>query len=335
MTPKKRILIIDDEFAIRESFGSFFEDEDYIVFLAENGQVGLDIFFKEKIDIVLTDLRMPVKDGLEVMKAIHKERPDTPMIVVSGAGRQDDIIEALRMGAKDYITKPVEDIEILSHVVRQVLENAALLEENRLYRKRLEKSERRYRTITENIAEGVFTVDENKQISYSNQAFCDMLGFSNQKLFQKKIEEITTPDSFKEFIKHISSPNTGLSSRFSMEMLDKNGQVVHVEMACNRVYNDDNQYKSTIAIVRDITKTTKLKKKYQQFLLREEASSDDLLAICANCKNIRDENEKWVQVEDYFSDVVFSHGICPTCCAKLYPDFDLSQLDDSTDPNTD
>ena len=53
-----------------------------------------------------------------------------------------------------------------------------------------------------------------------------------------------------------------------------------------------------------------------------------MLAICANCKSVRNKKADWIQVEDFFSDVVFSHGICPDCCEKLYPEFDLSELDE-------
>ena len=284
---------------------------------------------------MLTDLRMPVKDGIEVMDTINKKSPNTPMIVVSGAGRQDDIIKALRMGAKDYITKPIEDIEIINHVVRRVLENIKLQNENKLYRKRLEKSERQYRTITENIAEGVFTIDKNENITYTNEPFCNMLAFSDNQLLKMNLKDITTKIGFEDFLKHIQSNITGLSSRFVIKMLNKNDDEIHVEIACNSVYDDKNRYKSTIAIVRDITKTIKLRKKYQKFLLRKQASSKDLLPICASCKNVRDEHDEWIQVEDYFSDVVFSHGICPRCCDKLYPEFDFSELEEEEDnPST-
>ncbi|MCF6249510.1 MAG: response regulator, partial [Desulfobacula sp.] len=115
MSPQKTILIIDDEISILKSLSSFFKDEGYLVLSAEDGDKGLKLFSKNAIDIVLTDLRMPKMDGLDVMEAILKHSPETPMIVVSGAGKKEDIIKALRMGAKDYITKPIEDLDRISH----------------------------------------------------------------------------------------------------------------------------------------------------------------------------------------------------------------------------
>jgi PAS domain S-box-containing protein len=323
---QKTILIIDDEFSIRESLSCFFQDEGYRVFAAENGEKGLNLFFKEKVDIVLTDLRMPGKDGIEVMNAIVKHNPDIPMVVVSGAGEKEDIIKALRMGAKDYVTKPIEDLEMIHHVIRKALENKQLIEENKRYRKEIEKSEARYRTITEQVAEGVFTVDSQANLTFTNPAFCKMLGYSAKTLIKMNLKQLSTRRSFGIIEQETNSGKKGITSRYEVQMLDRENRVVHVELATSPLMDDRNQYNGTISVVRDITKRIELRKQYQQFLRLQEDKSKDMLAICANCKSIRDKKKGWVSVEDFFTDIVFSHGICADCCDKLYPDFDFSEL---------
>jgi len=325
---QETILIIDDEFSILDSLSCFFQDEGYRVFTAENGEIGLKLFFEEKVDVVLTDLRMPQKDGIEVMKTIREHSPDTPMVVVSGAGKKEDIIKALRMGAKDYITKPIQDLEMIHHVIRKALENKRLIEENKLYRKQLEKSETRYRTITEQIAEGVFTVDSQENLTYTNQAFCNMLGYSSKALCNMNLKELSPWDSFNIIEQQTTSRRKGNTGRYEIQMIDSKKTFVHVELACSPLLDDKNRYNGAIAVVRDITKLIELRKQYQKFLKSQGSKSKDLLAICANCKSIRDKKNNWIQVEDFFAEVVFSHGICPDCCEKLYPDFDLSELDD-------
>ena len=104
------ILIIDDEEILRESIGGFLEDRDFNVIQGENGKVGIELFKKYSPDLVITDLRMPEVDGLEVLKTIHNISKDIPLIVISGTGRIEDSVEALRSGAWDYILKPVLDI---------------------------------------------------------------------------------------------------------------------------------------------------------------------------------------------------------------------------------
>ncbi|MCP4552929.1 MAG: hypothetical protein GY834_13010 [Bacteroidetes bacterium] len=101
-----------------------------------------------------------------------------------------------------------------------------------------------------------------------------------------------------------------------------------MELACSPLLDDKNKYNGAITVVRDITKLIELRKQYQKFLKGQGNRSKDMLAICANCKSIRDKKKGWVQVEDFFVDVVFSHGICPDCCKKLYPDFDIYELNE-------
>ncbi len=137
---KAKILIIDDESYIRESIKNFFEDRGYYVAEAYNGSNGLEVFEKIKPDMVLCDLRMPGMDGLEVLGTITDISPVTPVIMVSGAGNISDTVEALRLGAWDYIFKPIEDMTVLSHAVTKELERAAFIKEKEIYRKNLEKA---------------------------------------------------------------------------------------------------------------------------------------------------------------------------------------------------
>ena len=135
---RNRILTIEDEAAIRKSFVSFLEDYDYETLEAEDGQEGIEIIKGSSPDLVLADLRMPNVDGLQVLDYVSTHEPEIPVIVVSGTGNINDVIEALHLGAWDYILKPVEDLNILLFAVRRALEKVRLSEENRRYREDLE-----------------------------------------------------------------------------------------------------------------------------------------------------------------------------------------------------
>ncbi|MBF0574041.1 MAG: response regulator [Desulfamplus sp.] len=134
-----KVLVIDDEAYIRESIKGFLEDYSYYVIEAENGIKGLESFDLELPNIVLCDLRMPGIDGLEVLSKIAEKCPDIPIIIVSGAGNISDIVQALRIGAWDYIIKPVQDMTVLLHAIEKSLERASLIREKELYRKDLEE----------------------------------------------------------------------------------------------------------------------------------------------------------------------------------------------------
>lgn len=111
----KKILVIDDEQPTLKMFRLFLSAYGYEVLTEESGESGLECFEKEQPDIVLTDVKMPGMDGIEVLKRIKEKRPRTEVIVITGHGDMDLAIQALNMDATDFINKPVN---------RQALEQA-------------------------------------------------------------------------------------------------------------------------------------------------------------------------------------------------------------------
>lgn len=126
---RSTLLIIEDETDVRLGIATYFSDSGFIVHEAENGRIGLDIFRDRAPDLVFTDLRMPVMDGLEVLSEIRRLSPETPVIVISGTGVVQDAVEALRRGAWDYIVKPVIEMVELERLARRALETNALKRE--------------------------------------------------------------------------------------------------------------------------------------------------------------------------------------------------------------
>lgn len=139
-TAPKKILVIDDETYIRDSVIGFLEDFGFEVIDAENGRIGLEKFEVEKPDLILCDLRMPEMDGLEVLASVAQKDTRTPIIIVSGAGNISDTVEALRLGAWDYIIKPIQDMNVLYHAVNKAFERADFIQQKAQYQKELEKT---------------------------------------------------------------------------------------------------------------------------------------------------------------------------------------------------
>ncbi|MGD8175346.1 SpoIIE family protein phosphatase [Marinimicrobium sp. ARAG 43.8] len=138
----RKLLIIDDDAPVRQSIVAYLEDSGFRVIEACDGPAGLAAFREESPELVITDLRMPGLDGLQVLKTIHESSPDLPVIVVSGAGVMGDVVSALRLGASDYLIKPIVDMEMLVHSVRRALERCDLLLQNQRYRAKLELANR-------------------------------------------------------------------------------------------------------------------------------------------------------------------------------------------------
>jgi phosphoserine phosphatase RsbU/P len=133
-----RILTIDDEPLVREILTAYLEDSGYEVSEAGDGQTGIEMIRREPPDLVLCDLRMPGVDGLQVLATVTREFPELPILVVSGMGGISDAIQALKLGAWDYVTKPIEDMMVLEHAIDHALERARLRRENREHREHLE-----------------------------------------------------------------------------------------------------------------------------------------------------------------------------------------------------
>lgn len=137
--PKATLLIVEDDPLVRQSMAIFLENRGYHVLQAQNGHEGLALFNLESPDLMILDLQMPEMSGLELLAAIKRDLPVIPAIVVSGTGSRDDVIATLKIGAWDYLTKPIEDLTVLEHSVTQSLEKARMITENRRYQRHLEE----------------------------------------------------------------------------------------------------------------------------------------------------------------------------------------------------
>ena len=113
-----RVLVVDDESNLRKVLAAILRKEGYEVAIAENGEVAQAEFEKNGADVVITDMVMPKVGGLELLKAVHSTRPDVPVIIITAHGTVDSAVEAIKLGAFDYIPKPVEQSEIKAVVAK-------------------------------------------------------------------------------------------------------------------------------------------------------------------------------------------------------------------------
>ena len=194
---KFTILTIDDESYIRQSIKSFLEDYGFIVFEAENGKKGIEVFNAQSPDLVLLDLRMPGMDGLEVLEVLKAQCPDVPLVVASGTGDMNSVVDALRLGANDYILKPIEDMIVLYHSIQKCLKESQLKKENKAYQKQLEvlvkertralaQSEQGYKAVFECSGTAAIILEADGTISMVNSKFTELAGMGRREIEGKK-----------------------------------------------------------------------------------------------------------------------------------------------------
>ena len=135
-----KILIIEDEASIRRVLVKILTEENthYEVFEAEDGLIGTEMIKNTDFDLVLCDIKMPKMDGVEVLQAVKKIKPEIPMVMISGHGDLDTAVNTMRMGAFDYISKP-PDLNRLLNTIRNALDKKQLVVENKLLKRRVSK----------------------------------------------------------------------------------------------------------------------------------------------------------------------------------------------------
>lgn len=136
-----KILLIEDEAAIRRVLSKILSEENdsYQVEEAEDGVSGLEKIKNNDYDLVICDIKMPKMDGVELLEEVKKIKPEIPMVMISGHGDMETAIQAMRLGAFDYISKP-PDLNRLLNTVRNALDRKQLVVENKILKKKVSKN---------------------------------------------------------------------------------------------------------------------------------------------------------------------------------------------------
>lgn len=204
----KTVLIVEDDELIRRSVSRIIASKGFKVIEAENGEVGLAKFREEHPALILTDIRMPVMDGFELLENVKLESPQTPVIIFSGVGTKPDIIAALRAGAWDYIMKPIEDMNYLLDTIDQVLTQAEMsygytdvmeralknkndeleteLKKRKILELQLMHAKKEWEKTVDSIVEAIALVDSNSLLIRVNNAMAELLGDKPSEVIGKE-----------------------------------------------------------------------------------------------------------------------------------------------------
>ncbi|UJX39439.1 response regulator [Desulfovibrio sp. JY] len=261
-----RILLVEDDADVRQAISLWLTTSGYAVATAGDGRAGLAAIRAQKPDAVLLDLRLPGLDGFEVLKALAREGGEPPpVIVISGQDEIQGVIQAFRLGATDYLQKPIVSFDLLAHALEAVLERQHLSQAVRL-------AETRYFNLVQNLPLLVFVLEADLRVAFINKFCRTLLGFSRGEALTERDWFVTRlhPGDRERVVESLTRdfPARGRARTEECRFIHKNGATVHAllrAMPSTRPNHDD---AATMieGIVVDITDRVEL----ERFVVQEE-----------------------------------------------------------------
>jgi two-component system response regulator PilR (NtrC family) len=172
----EKILVVDDEQSLRDVLSIMLKRAGYAVTSAMDGEEAIELLNKEIFDLVITDLRMPKIDGMEVLKAVKSASPETVVLIITAFASADSAVEAMKQGAYDYLTKPFQ-VDEVQLIIRNALEKRRLTTENMLLKREMASQSSFAQLVGQSEAmQKVFDVVRKVADSKSNVLICGESG---------------------------------------------------------------------------------------------------------------------------------------------------------------
>jgi len=240
--------------------------------IANSADKGLKIVLKEQIDLILLDVQMPVMNGFEAARLLKKNKQtrDIPIIFITAVFKSEEFIrEGFDLGAVDYLTKPIDDKQLLNKITLylRIFEKTYLLQQ----------SEKKFYTITQSIGDGIYTLDLNNRVTFINKAALDMLGFTKKELLNKEIHD---------FIHYKNKANQAIHKdeckihhalqevkKYTTDdecFIRKDGTFLPVEIMVTPLIEDHHEVVGTLVVFRDKTNQNRITKLETEKITHQE-----------------------------------------------------------------
>jgi len=281
----KSVLIIDDELQICESMNMILEYEGYAAEYTTSAKEGLEKFSSKDFSAVLLDIQMPEMNGFEVLKKLKEQKPAVSVMIISAHGSVENAIKATRLGAFDFLEKPIDRDKLLISV-RNATETASLKEENEeikksIFRVNAYKTSENFLTVTfEDITEkikteealehtldkykklvevtgaGIYKIDfVNNKFTYVNDVMCKQLGYTKEELLSMGPSDILTKESLNEWINRFTSLQRGeyIQDTVEYKAIKKNGSTMWALVTAQFIEGEDKTIIGANVVAIDIT----------------------------------------------------------------------------------
>jgi len=270
-----KVLFIDDEEGIRKVISITLADAGYSVLTAQDGVSGFEICHKNSPQIVITDIRMPHMDGIEVLKKIKETDPEIEVIVVTAYGDMDLAIQALQLDASDFITKPIND-EALFVALERAKERYATRKELNDYTTLMEE---RWMDTAEELArtfnfqknlinssiDGIMGCDKDGKVIIYNMSLEKMLGYHKDEVVRKMtFDQFFPVGAAEQFREELYSEEYGGKNRlflYETTLLGKEGDKVSVQLSATVLF-EEGEAMGLVSFLRDLRELRMLEQQF-------------------------------------------------------------------------
>ena len=319
-----KVLYIEDDRVLARIFQGRLEKIGYQVEIARNGAEGLNKYRSGSFDALVVDYNLPVFDGLEVIRILSNEGDLPPTIMLTATGSEKVAVEALKLGAADYLLKESDYLELMPSVIKQILNENALKDAKRIAEEKLRISEAKNRAILEAVPDLMLQIGPNGVVSHSSRQGIEW-PVLNDDFNGHHLKEFLPSDVAELTLKYLTQAREHGSAQLFQFTIANAGEQLYFENRMSVVDSGE-----VLSMIREITARVRAEQEKEKLIaeLKEALATINtlggLIPICAQCKSIRDDSGYWQKLEKYItenSEAQFSHSVCPDCIKDLYPEY--------------
>jgi PAS domain S-box-containing protein len=303
MKTKIRILHIDDNIHDRQLIKDALQKEHhgFEVLEADSREKFERRLAEGGFDIILSDFNILGFDGLQVLQVVKEKNPDLPVIIVTGTGSEEIAIQAMKLGASDYVIKSVKHIQGLAPTIKSVLENKKIDEERKIALSALRESEELYRSIYDNSSVAILLTSPDGSISAANNFACNLFGMTEEEICKSGRNGLIDTLSPNLPILLEERNRTG-RAKGELTFLKKDGTRFQAEVS-SVVFLDKEYNKKTNMVIRDLTEQRQAEKQLWTLGKAIEQSPASIIITNANGR-IEFTNAKFTSSMQYAPDEV-------------------------------
>jgi PAS domain S-box-containing protein len=270
----KRILIVDDNPRILETLSDILEEEDYQIDPVDGGMKAVEKIRSGEYPVALVDIKLPDISGLEVLKHLRKVSPETIVVMISGHGTIEHAIQALKEGAHDYITKPL-DLNEVKAGLEKAFEYHHLAERKRKLEQENKEARDYLQQILMSSADMIMTTNLEARIVEINRAGEEMLGYKREELIGRPVEELY-PDYEERRTLLERVKKEGSVRNYETRLRKKDGEAIDISLTLSLLQDGNGEVIGTVGVSKDIRERKKAEEEERK--LRQQLSQSEKLA---------------------------------------------------------